>query len=130
MDNGKAWEAQAPDWRRIHGHSFRRMRNAKVTLRGKTLTHWRDFWLLDLRHLLQHGPGDIAQQGVLIMGGHVLEDLLNAGVGGDWSKHLDGLGTDLRIAVVQDGFENGVSDVHVLGEIGSKAAKRLRANVG
>jgi hypothetical protein len=67
-----------------------------------------------LRHLLQHGPGDVAQQGISVMGGDVLEDLLDARIGGDWGEHADGLGPDLGIAIVEDGFKDGVADVHVL----------------
>src|ERR1700746_4065577 len=82
--------------------------------RGKTLTHGRGNWLLDLRHLPQHRTGDAAQQRVSIMGSDVLEDLLDARIGGNRGEHVDGLFADLWVAIVENGFENGIPHMHVL----------------
>ena len=57
---------------------------------------------MDLRHLLQHGAGNGAQQWVSIVRGDILEDLLDAGVGSHRGEYPDGLSTNLRITVVKD----------------------------
>ena len=96
---------------------------------GKTLTHGRGNWLLDLRHLPQHRTRDAAQQRVSIMGSDILEDLLDARIGGNRGEHVDGLLADLCVAIVQNRFENGIPYVHVFCEVRSQPVERLRAYV-
>ena len=57
------------------------------------------------------------------MGGDVQQDLPDARIRGDRGQQADGLGADLRIAVIEDGFKHGVADVHVLGEVGGQAVQ-------
>src|SRR5882757_6204523 len=84
----------------FYGLSLRRTRSAIVTISSKTLTDWSGLWLLDLRYLLQHGPGDISQQGIFVVGGDVQQDLPDARIRGDGGQQADGLGADLGVAVV------------------------------
>ncbi len=65
---------------------------------------------------------------VLILGGEGLEDLADAGVGFDGLEEADGLSADAGVAVVEQGFEDGVADAHIDTDVGFQAFEGLAAD--
>ena len=57
-----------------------------------------------------------------------MQDLSYAGVGFDGFKDVDGGGTDARIGVIEQGFEDGIADADILSDVGFEALKSFFAD--
>ena len=84
--------------------------------------------LLDLRELIEHLARDNTNLRAVVARRDVMQHFAHAGVGLYRLEHTDGLGAHFGVGIFHKRFQHGVTDAHIIGDVGLQPLERLEAH--